>query len=117
MKNWFNHIHIFAALLFFVFTLPAMADEVMTVKEKIKSVGDNTVVVSFADLDLTNQAGVDELHKRLQIAAKRVCRPLIRDFRIPGNQQLYQQCYNETLANAVESVNNNDVAMSYTVGR
>lgn len=117
MKNLFNRTQLLAALLCFIFNLPAMADDVLTVKDKIKSVGDNTVVVSFADLDLSKQAGKDELHTRLEIAARAVCRPLIRDSRIPGTQQLYNQCYNETLAKAVESINNNNIAMSYTVGR
>jgi len=117
MKNWLNRTYVITALLCFAFNLPAMADEVMTVKDKIKSVEDNTVIVSFADLDLSKQAGMNELTHRLQIAADKVCRSLKRDYRIPGTRQLFEQCYNETLAKAVESVNNNNVAMSYTVGR
>jgi len=34
-----------------------------------------TKVVSFADLNVNNDAGIRVLHSRLQVAAKQVCRP------------------------------------------
>jgi UrcA family protein len=63
-----------------------------------------TVKVYYGDLNLTNQAGVSALYRRLQSAAKQVCRPLVW-----GNEMTRgatrRACYNQALSEAVTKVN------------
>lgn len=69
-------------------------------------------VVSFADLDLSKDADARELYARLQVATVRVCRkdwPL-RDL---GVRRLYEACYQDTLARAVDSVGDAAVNAMY----
>ncbi|HUO95254.1 MAG TPA: UrcA family protein [Steroidobacteraceae bacterium] len=61
-----------------------------------------TVRVSYSDLDLTKDAGVERLYARLQNAAARVCRSLeSRDLAIG---RAHQQCVSTALDRAVEDV-------------
>jgi UrcA family protein len=67
--------------------------------------------VGYADLDLSVAADADRLYARLQRAAKRVCgRTEVRDLRNASKQR---ECYRESLAAAVATVNHNSVTALY----
>lgn len=67
--------------------------------------------VDYSDLDLSVPADADRLYTRLQSAAKRVCgRADIRDLRKTSKQR---ECYRESLAAAVATVNHNSVTALY----
>ncbi len=70
-------------------------------------IGEYTVVrVSYADLDLSSEAGMTVLYRRLQNAAKKVCGPL--NYRQAGSLtllRLNRECYENALDKAVRKVN------------
>ena len=64
------------------------------------------VTVSYADLNLENEAGVQVLYGRLQRASSNVCDATsLQIIGIIGRQQV-SQCYRETLADLVQKVDN-----------
>jgi UrcA family protein len=62
-----------------------------------------TIRVDYADLDLTADAGVRTLYRRLQVAAKQVCRSYER--REIGKTTQRRSCYEHALSAAVTKVN------------
>ena len=67
--------------------------------------------VDYSDLDLSVPADADTLYARLQRAAKRVCgRGDGKDLRKASRQR---ECYRESLAAAVATVNHNSVTALY----
>jgi UrcA family protein len=62
-----------------------------------------TVAVGYADLDLTSDAGVTALYRRLQVAAKQVCRSF--ESHEIGRATQRRACYNQALSSAVTKVN------------
>jgi UrcA family protein len=66
-------------------------------------VGHRAVTVSYADLNLNNQAGIDTLYVRLEGASKEVCSPRA-DFRNRAMHRDWQACYGHALDTAVEQV-------------
>jgi UrcA family protein len=66
--------------------------------------------VSYADLNLENEAGVEVLYGRLQKASRQVCG--VAEASTSGSiQRLHaDQCYRETLAEAVEKVDIEELA-------
>ena len=64
-----------------------------------------SVTVSYRDLDLNKEAGVDQLYARLRRAAQSVCGPetYIRD--LPGTASR-NACIAKALAEAVEATHN-----------
>jgi len=65
------------------------------------------VTVSYSDLNLATEQGVEVLYKRLQRASKEVSG--ITSLRTVGSLRRVQEArqqYNESLSNAVESFNN-----------
>ena len=92
MKN-FNQRQMLVALLCIAFSVPSIA----TIEE-------SAVTVSFDDLNLSQQAGVETLYGRIKSAARQVCGPY--DSRNLGIRQLTKQCYTETISGAVQSINN-----------
>ena len=57
-----------------------------------------TVEVRFADLDLTNDAGIAALHGRINAAIKQICgRPEVRDVRDGAD---HRRCVREAQASA-----------------
>ncbi len=65
------------------------------------------VTVSYSDLNLATEQGVQALYKRLQRASKQVSG--ITSLRTLGSVRRFQEArqqYNESLSNAVESFNN-----------
>ncbi len=66
--------------------------------------------VSYVDLNLENEEGVRVLYQRLQHASKEVCG--VASLRIIGSLHFLskaQQCYRETLSNAVDKIDNEDL--------
>ncbi len=66
--------------------------------------------VSYADLNLESEEGVRVLYQRLQHASKEVCG--VASLRIIGSLRFLskaQQCYRETLSNAVDKIDNEDL--------
>jgi UrcA family protein len=61
-----------------------------------------TVAVRYVDLDLTNDAGVRTLYRRLQIAARRVCGSF--ESHEIGRATQRRACYNQALSAAVAKV-------------
>jgi UrcA family protein len=62
-----------------------------------------SMTVSYADLDLSGQAGVDALYSRLRTAADQVCGPK-GDGRDLTRRFVWKQCYEAALDNAVRTV-------------
>ncbi len=72
--------------------------------------------VSYADLNLESEEGVRVLYQRLQYASKVVCSAT--SLKIAGSVPIIfqergaletQQCYRETLSNAVDKIDNEDL--------
>jgi UrcA family protein len=59
--------------------------------------------VSYADLDVTTQAGATTLYARIRGAAEAVCRPL-EGKRLSERAQ-WKACYEHAVAEAVQTVN------------
>lgn len=62
-----------------------------------------SVMVHFADLDLTHADGVAVLYRRLKGAAETVC--AAQDRRDPGSQMRFRVCWQTALGAAVAKVN------------
>lgn len=61
-----------------------------------------SVIVHFADLDLTHGDGVAVLYRRLKSAAETVCAP--QDSRDLGSQMRFRVCWQSALGAAVSKV-------------
>ncbi len=70
----------------------------------------NKATVSYADLNLKNEEGVRVLYRRLQRTSKEVCG--VTSLHIRGSLHFLskaKQCYRETLSNAVDKFDNEDL--------
>jgi UrcA family protein len=69
-------------------------------------------VIRYSDLDLSKDADVRTLYSRLQRASDRVCDQNSdgRDLRM---RRVYDACYQDTLARAVESIGHSAVTAMY----
>ena len=71
---------------------------------------DAKATVSYADLNLENEESVRVLYRRLQRASKEVCGVTSRLIAGSiGHFQGTQQCYRETLSNAIDKFDNEDL--------
>jgi len=71
---------------------------------------DAKATVSYADLNLENEEGVRVLYQRLQYASTEVCSVASRLIALSiGYVQGTQRCYRETLSNAVDKFDNEDL--------
>ena len=71
---------------------------------------DAKATVSYADLNLANEESVRVLYRRLKRASKEVCG--VTSLLIAGSighLQGTKQCYRETLSNAVDKFDNDDL--------
>jgi len=66
--------------------------------------------VKFGDLDLNTDAGRRELLDRLSKAAKRVCEDYAYLHMSYGYHQIYQSCFQSTLAAAVDKLHQEQVS-------
>jgi UrcA family protein len=74
--------------------------------------GAHRMVIRYTDLDLSRDAGVRTLYARLQNASGQVCGQY-RDADDLRTKRLYKMCYSDTLARAVESVDNEAVTAMF----
>ncbi len=86
-----------------VLGIPAIAGATPNARD----VEDNAVRVSYADLNLSNEAGLMTLYKRLQSASRAVCGPRSL-FEAGSLEQLNENktCYRNALSKAVAKFNN-----------
>ena len=70
--------------------------------------------VSYTDLNLESEEDVQELYRRLQYASKEVCG--VASLKIPesilarsSHRRAIRQCYRQTLSNAVDKFDNEDL--------
>lgn len=78
----------------------------------ITQVARQKTVVSYTDLDLSKDADVRELYSRLQRASEKVCH-WNRNSQDLRAKRLYNACYQDTLARAVERVDHAAVKVVY----
>jgi len=80
-----------AGVLCLVGTVPALA-----------STPENSITVSYSDLDLSTSAGARTLYGRIQFAAKRVCGYEGTDVL---SQAIWRKCFHGSVGDAVAKVN------------
>ena len=81
----------------------------------LASSSQKAATVSFEELDLNTQKGVDVLYARLRIAAKDVCAPLAG--RELSRQAKYRACINESLDQAVQEVANANLTAAHAAAK
>ncbi len=88
----------------FVLGIPAIASATPHINDE----GEPVVRVSYADLDLSSQAGLIALYKRLQGASSAVCGPRRSHLAAGSLRQLIKNksCYHNALSKAVAKINN-----------
>lgn len=64
----------------------------------------SSTTIHFADLDLSQPGAVEELHRRIQRAARRVCNASI-NFHYLRTAPARHECYRLTVADAVSRAN------------
>jgi UrcA family protein len=74
-----------------------------------------SVVVSTEGLDLRKPADVDELYRRLNTAARRVCAPL--ESRSAATQVAWRECREDALQRAIAAVGNEALAQRHYAKR
>lgn len=103
MNNATRNTFLPATLLVTFCSIPVVG----TAAIKTNAVGERTVSVPMADLNLAQPQGVSVLFRRLQRAADEVCGS--RHRLVAGSlkqRQLNQRCYAETLGKAVRDIGN-----------
>lgn len=75
-------------------------------------VGQATTTVRYGDLDLSKQADAQKLYGRLQRASDDVCGEY-KEFRNLQKMKLYNACYQDSLARAVDNVGHAAVKAAY----
>ncbi len=87
--------------------IPAIASS----SQFVNAEGKTVVRVSYSDLNLSNDAGVATLYRRIQNATSAVCGAQ-RSFREAGSQEQLRhnkQCYRNTVSKLVAKVGNADL--------
>ena len=77
--------------------------------------GNNSIVVNFSDLDLNNLEGVKSLYQRLKAGVHKVCGPKTGVETISVTIQR-NQCFDATLSNTVNKINNQLLQQLHTQG-
>ena len=67
-----------------------------------------SVVVKYGDLNLTSQAGIARLHKRISNAAESVCSQLDRPFL--SLQAAYRECVADAIEQGIATVDNSNLS-------
>lgn len=80
-------------------------DEQVIAKGRATGLERVSVTVPIADLNLNNEQGAKVLYQRLRHASEAVCGVRIaREMRCLRSQQMSDECYEQTLSNAVNAV-------------
>jgi len=101
MRNSIARKPLVAALLCLSCSIPVIASAA------VKTPAERTVKVSVEDLNVIDEQGVAELYQRLKRASRTVCGSA--NSITAGSlkqRQLNQECYRETLKNAVQDFGN-----------
>ncbi len=99
-SNTFNTFT--ATLVFVVLGAPALA-----LANTSSGIKESTATVTYADLNLGNQAGAQVLYSRLKRASREVCGVI--SFQNAGSVSRFRkvrQCYRETLTKSVDKIDN-----------
>ena len=99
MKNLYNRNLLLTALFAVSFYVP-MASAMVHQED------DNAVRVTFAELDLTQQAGVEVLYQRIRTAARKVCGANVYRTRSLSTQHAAKECFNNAVDNSVNKIGN-----------
>ena len=76
---------------------------------------DNAIKVTFSDLDLSREEGVNTLYQRLKASARKVCgNPNGRELMAISQQR--KQCYALALTKAVKKVGNESLEVLHSAG-
>jgi UrcA family protein len=70
-----------------------------------------TVVVKYSEQSLATDGGVNDLYRRITIAAKQVCPEA--SFRDLGAQRLVEVCRDKAVARAIRQIDNSRLATLY----
>lgn len=65
-----------------------------------------SITISYSDLDLTRQAGIETLYKRINWAARAACGPasLHKYDAFLSSRKAWRECVDRAIANAVEDI-------------
>lgn len=99
MNNLYNRNLLITALFAVSFYVP-MASAM------VHQEGDNAVRVTFAELDVTQQAGVEVLYQRIRTAARKVCGANDNRTRSLSTQYAAKECFNNAVDNTVNKIGN-----------
>lgn len=101
-SNYVRKLLIASAVL--VLSIPAIASATPLINDE----GEPVVRVSYADLNLSNQAGLVALYKRLRGVSRTACGPQYSVTDAGSLQQLVNNrgCYNDLLSRLVAKVDN-----------
>jgi len=96
------------------FVVIVLGGPAVVLAETPSNLEDVKATVSYADLNLENEEGVRALYQRLQYASKAACNiasPKTAESIIleSSHRRAIRQCYRETLANAVDKFDNDDL--------
>lgn len=92
--------------------IPAIASS----SQFVNAEGETVIRVSYSDLNLSSQAGLDVLYGRLKAATSSFCGPR-RSLREAGSHQRLiraKQCYSHLLSKLVAKVGNADLTEMHT---
>ena len=90
-------------------------DEQVIAKGRATGLERMSVTVPIADLNLNNEQGAKALYQRLRDASETVCGVRIaRDMKCLKSQQMSDECYEQTLSNAVKTVNSEKLTKLHT---
>lgn len=89
-----------ATVLCLAFTAPAFASSTTEVTNQFDS---NSVTVSYADLNLNRQEGLETLYSRIKTAANRVCRTAIEEQSVAAKPG-HNECFEQAMENAINQV-------------
>lgn len=95
-----------AALLAASLVTPAQAqdqwaDDVVATAQRLEG---NLITVSYADLNLANDNGVQRLTHRVRNAAKQVCGAAGQDIRPLPTVMISQRCYRDSMTRASDDI-------------
>ncbi len=107
MNNWFDNKYLLVALLSAFLSVPALTTAAIGKdKTEVKS-----MKITFSDLDLSREEGIETLYQRLKSGASKVCgtkNTHVTGSRVESSKTKngFKRCYAKALNSAVQSINN-----------
>ncbi len=93
--------------LLLTFVVIALGGPAVVLADAASFVEETQATVSYADLNLESEEGVQVLYRRQQRASREVC--VVTSLMIAESRQQAQRCYRQTLSNAVDKIDNEDL--------